>query len=74
MHGQLLAESGHNLQNIGHSMTAHAARLEALRLLPPTPTPTGPGSGPAGRPGALCDPEGDWILVELQDNESDGAQ
>ena len=55
-------------------MTARAARIEALRMLQPTPTPTGPGSCPAERPGAICDPDGDWILVETQTIESADAE
>ena len=70
LHGQLLADQGYSVQDVGHSMTARTARLEALRMLSPTTTPTGPESCLAERPGALCDPDGEWILVETQGSES----
>jgi hypothetical protein len=73
MHGQLLADAGYSQQDIGQSMTARTARLEALRMLPPTTTPTDPESCLAERPGALCDPDGEWILIETQHESTDAA-
>ena len=73
LHGQLLSESGlHTLHDIGRSVSVHAARLEALRLLPPETMLTGPGSCPAERPDAPGGLE-DWILLDRPDGESDAT-
>ena len=63
LHGQLLAETGnHSALEIGHSVSAQAARLTALSFLPPERTTRGIEGSPGASPGALED--SDWIMLE----------